>query len=49
MRLPASPPHVEGDFCPVCHRDFSEVDQGSLTAHIAPTIASLTGDAAASP
>lgn len=38
-------PHVEGEFCPVCHRDFKEVNQGSLTAHISSTIASLTGEA----
>lgn len=38
-------PHVEGDMCPVCNRDYAEVDQGSLTAHIAATIASLTSEA----
>lgn len=38
-------PHVEGDFCPVCHRDYSEENKGPLTAHIAATIASLTSEA----
>lgn len=38
-------PHVEGDFCPVCNRDYAEVDGGSLTAHIAETIANLTSEA----
>ncbi|NKL66273.1 AAA family ATPase [Rhizobium leguminosarum] len=38
-------PHVEGDMCPVCNRDYAEVDSGSLTAHIAATIASLTSEA----
>ena len=38
-------PHVEGDMCPVCDRDYTEVDSGSLTAHIASTIANLTSEA----
>lgn len=38
-------PHVEGDMCPVCNRDYAEVDSGSLTAHIAATIAKLTSEA----
>lgn len=38
-------PHVEGDMCPVCNRDYAEVDSGSLTAHIAATIANLTLEA----
>lgn len=38
-------PHVEGDMCPVCNRDYAEVDNGSLTAHIAATIANLTSEA----
>lgn len=38
-------PHVEGDFCPVCDRNYAEVDSGSLTAHIAETIANLTSEA----
>lgn len=38
-------PHVEGDMCPVCNRDYAELDNGSLTAHIAATIANLTSEA----
>lgn len=38
-------PHIEGDLCPVCNRDYAEVDSGSLTAHIAATIAKLTSEA----
>lgn len=38
-------PHVEGDMCPVCTRDYAEIDSGSLTAHIATTIANLTSEA----
>lgn len=38
-------PHVEGDICPVCNRDYAELDNGSLTSHIAATIAKLTSEA----
>lgn len=38
-------PHVEGDTCPVCSRDYAELKTGSLTAHIAATIATLTSEA----
>lgn len=38
-------PHVEGDMCPLCNRDYAELDNGSLTAHIAATIANLTSEA----
>ncbi|MFZ2755166.1 MAG: AAA family ATPase [Lysobacteraceae bacterium] len=38
-------PHVEGDVCPVCDRNFAERDAGSLSAHIATKIASLTSEA----
>lgn len=38
-------PHVEGEICPVCDRDFAEQEKGSLTAHIAAKIASLTTQA----
>jgi DNA repair protein SbcC/Rad50 len=31
--------------CPVCNRDYTELDNGSLTAHIAATIANLTSEA----
>jgi DNA repair protein SbcC/Rad50 len=38
-------PHVAGEFCPVCDRNFGELDQGPLSAHIAAKIASLTTEA----
>lgn len=38
-------PHIEGDLCPVCKRDYAELGSGSLTAHIAATIANLTSEA----
>jgi exonuclease SbcC len=38
-------PHVSDESCPVCDRDFSEVDAGPLSAHIAAKIASLTSEA----
>ena len=38
-------PHVVGETCPVCDRDFSEVSAEPLTAHIAAKIASLTTEA----
>jgi exonuclease SbcC len=38
-------PHVEGDVCPVCDRNFAEQDTASLAAHIAAKIASLTTEA----
>lgn len=38
-------PHVEGDVCPVCDRNFAEQDAGPLSAHIAAKIASLTSEA----
>lgn len=38
-------PHVEGDMCPVCSRDYGEMKAGPLTAHIAATIANLTTEA----
>ena len=38
-------PHVEGDVCPVCDRNFAEQNVGSLSAHIAAKIASLTSEA----
>ncbi|MEA1618327.1 AAA family ATPase [Erythrobacter sp. T5W1-R] len=37
-------PHVEGDICPVCDRNFADQDAGSLSAHIAAKIASLTSE-----
>ncbi|MER9375502.1 AAA family ATPase [Mesorhizobium sp. M0491] len=38
-------PHVAGETCPVCDRNFGELDQGPLSAHIAAKIASLTSEA----
>lgn len=38
-------PHVDGNLCPVCNRDYAEVHSGSLTAHISATIANLTSEA----
>ncbi|RYG89980.1 hypothetical protein EU803_15295 [Loktanella sp. IMCC34160] len=38
-------PYVDGDMCPVCNRDYAEVESGSLTAQIAATIAKLTSEA----
>ena len=38
-------PHIEGEFCPVCDRDFADQEVGSLSAHIAAKIASLTTEA----
>lgn len=43
--LAGTAPHVEGDMCPVCNRDYAELDSGSLTAHISATIAKLTSEA----
>lgn len=37
--------HVEGETCPVCNRDFSELESGPLVAHIAAKVASLTSEA----
>ncbi len=38
-------PHIVGETCPVCDRDFAGEDVGPLTAHIAAKIASLTSEA----
>jgi exonuclease SbcC len=38
-------PHVHGDACPVCGRDFSEVSKEPLNAHLSGKIGSLTEDA----
>ena len=37
--------HVAGESCPICDRNFSELEQGPLSAHIAAKIASLTSEA----
>lgn len=33
--------HVEGDICPVCDRDFSEVSGTPLSAHVAAKVANM--------
>lgn len=38
-------PHINGETCPVCSRDYAEVDAGSLSAHVAAKIASLSDEA----
>jgi DNA repair protein SbcC/Rad50 len=38
-------PHVSGETCPVCDRDFTELGSGPLSVHIAEKIASLTSEA----
>ncbi len=38
-------PHISGETCPVCDRDFADQDAGPLSAHIAAKIASLTNEA----
>jgi len=38
-------PHVSGEVCPVCDRDFAEISAEPLSAHIAAKIAALTSAA----
>lgn len=38
-------PHVSGENCPVCDRDFSEISSSSLAAHVASKIGTLTTEA----
>ena len=38
-------PHIHGETCPVCDRDFAQQDVGPLSSHIATKIASLTSEA----
>ncbi|MBW9114570.1 AAA family ATPase [Rhizobium cauense] len=38
-------PHVDGDICPVCERNYSEHSSEPLTLHIAARIAALTSEA----
>lgn len=38
-------PHIVGEVCPVCDRDFTEVGAGSLSTQVAAKIASLTSEA----
>lgn len=39
--LSAILPHVHGDDCPVCNRDFAETDQGDLRAHVVSVLDAL--------
>lgn len=38
-------PHIAGETCPVCSRNYVELDAGSLSTHVAAKIASLTSEA----
>jgi exonuclease SbcC len=38
-------PHIDGETCPVCSRNYAELDAGPLSAHVAAKIASLTSEA----
>jgi exonuclease SbcC len=38
-------PHIHGDDCPVCGRDFAELGEGSLLEHVQLRIAALTEEA----
>jgi DNA repair protein SbcC/Rad50 len=38
-------PHISGETCPVCDRDFVDQEAGPLSAHIAAKIASLSSEA----
>ena len=38
-------PHIHGETCPVCNRDFADQGAGPLSAHVAAKIASLTSQA----
>lgn len=38
-------PHISDDNCPVCDRNFSEMNRGSLAAHVAAKIGALTTEA----
>lgn len=37
-------PHISGEACPVCDRNFADQDAGPLSAHVAAKIASLTSE-----
>lgn len=43
--LAALAPHIGGDTCPVCGRDYSEVSKTSLADHLSQEVASLTSQA----
>ncbi|WP_413728238.1 AAA family ATPase [Sodalis sp. RH19] len=38
-------PHISGEICPVCNRDFADQDAGPLAVNVAAKIASLTNEA----
>ncbi len=38
-------PHIHGDSCPVCKRDFAELKKGPLSAEVSLSIAQLTSQA----
>ncbi len=38
-------PHIADETCPVCSRNYADLDAGSLSTHIAAKIASLTSEA----
>jgi exonuclease SbcC len=40
--LAAIVPHIHGDMCPVCLRDFSDLKKGPLSAQVSASIANLT-------
>lgn len=37
-------PHIDAETCPVCSRNYAEVDAGSLSSHVAEKIALLTNE-----
>jgi len=37
--------HIEGDICPVCRRDYSELGRGDLRSHVADEINHIGSDA----
>lgn len=43
--LSALLPHIQGNLCPVCERNFGEVSKEPLAAHVQKHIAQLTADA----
>jgi exonuclease SbcC len=43
--LAAIVPHIHGDECPICLRDFSELKKGPLSAQVSASIANLTTQA----
>jgi exonuclease SbcC len=43
--LAAILPHIHGDNCPVCSRDFAELEKGPLSAEVSGKLANLTQQA----